>query len=165
VQHPFVGADHPGLIGQGQRLGLGAGAGRAERVVVEQEQRDDHCGAADAGPYRVRILWGDHAEVAAQRHQVLVAFLAAQLDGIGGMRPQVMVAGHPHHGAEAAAERPQRPLDVRDLLRHVADHEQPVVRRAGRQVLDPLPVLRVGHVQVADGQELPWRSRSTRHVG
>jgi hypothetical protein len=165
MQHGLVGAYHAGAVGLRQRLGLRAGVLRAERVVVEQEQRDDHRGAADASPHRVRVLRGDHVELAAPRHQVLVSFLAAQLDRIRTVGPQVVVAGYPHHGAEPAAERPQRPFDVGDLLGHVTDDQEPVSRRAGRQVLDPLPVPGVGDVQVADGQELSWRTRCVGHAG
>jgi hypothetical protein len=84
---------------------------------------------------------------------VLVARLAAQLDRIAGMGPQVVVAGHPDDGAVTGPQRPQRPLDILDLLGQVAGHQQPVPRCAGRQVRHPPPVPRVGHVQIADGQE------------
>ena len=128
MQVALVGADYAGPVGQVQRLGLGAGAVRPERVVVQQEQRDDHRGSPGARPHRVGIFWRDHAELAAQRHQVLVARLAAQLDRVAGVRPQVVVARHPDDGAVTGPERSQRPLDVLDLLGQVAGHQQPVPR-------------------------------------
>jgi len=119
----------------------------------------------------VRVVWKnmplafhDHAELAAQRHQVLVARLAAQLDRVPGMSPQVVVTGHPHHGAVTGPERAQRPLDVLDLLGQVAGHQQPVPRRAGRQARHPLPVSRMGHVQITDSQKPSRHGRGIRHA-
>jgi hypothetical protein len=153
VQQPLVGAHHLGPVRLGERLGLRGRARRPERVVVEQEQRCYHGGAAHSLPDGVGILGGEHAEAAAQRHKLLVAFHAAVLDRVRRDRPQLVVARRPHDRAEPLAQLGQRPLDVRPPVPHVAGHQQPVPVGFRPQVLDELPVLRITDVQVADGQQ------------
>ena len=159
VQPPLVGAHHPGLVGAGQALGLGPRAVRPERVVVEQEQRHDPDRAAGPVPDRVGVLGGEHAQLLAELHQPPVALLTAKLDRVGAVRPQVVVTRHPDDLGEALAEGAQRPLDVRQPLPHVARHQQPVRRRPRPQALHQLPVLRIGHMQVADREQ----ARLSRH--
>jgi hypothetical protein len=58
---------------------------------------------------------------------MLVAFHAAQLHRVLGRGPQLVIAGHPHHLGEPAAEQRQRPADVGDELPDVTGDQQPVV--------------------------------------
>ncbi len=163
VQEALVRADHAGLVGGGQGLLLGGGAGGPEGVVVEQEQRGDRHRAAGAGPHRVRVLGGHHAELAAHLHQVLVALDAAHLDRVVGVGPQLVVAGGPDDLGEAFGQQAQGPADGGGGLGHVAGHDQPVVGRARAQLLHQVAVLLVGDVQVAD-REQPASGRSASCV-
>ncbi|GAA3210205.1 hypothetical protein GCM10020256_08090 [Streptomyces thermocoprophilus] len=95
---------------------------------------------------------------------MLVAFDAAQADRVGGVAPQLVVAGHPHHLAEAAGEGLQGPADVGGLLRDVTGDQQPVVVGLRAQPLHDGPVLRISDVQVADGQQLPGTTGRRRHI-
>jgi hypothetical protein len=137
---------------------------RQERVVVQQEQRDDSRRPARALPDRVRVLGGHHAQRAAQLDQVLIALLAAQQDRVPRVGPQVVVAGNPDHRGEPLAEGGERPLDIRHELADVAGHQQPVVGRHRADAPDQLPVLGVAHVQVADREQSRPGRRVRSHV-
>ncbi len=127
VQEVLVGAHDPGLLGQGERLFLGRRPRLPEGVVVEQEERCDDGRAAGALPDRIRVLGGEHAQLPADLHQMLIARHAAQLYRVVLRRPQLVIAGHPDHLGEPAAEQGERPADVGDALTDVAGDQQPVV--------------------------------------
>lgn len=153
MQHDLVGADDARLVGPGQALLLGQRAVGKERVVIQKEQRRDGGGAARPVPYRVWVLRRDDAQPAAHVHQELVAFLAAQLDRIGAACPQVMITGRPHHRGEPFAQRPEHPFDVPGQLPDIAGQQEPIAGRPRAKVFDDLPVLREGHMQVAEGEQ------------
>ncbi len=100
VQDGLVGAHDASLVRQRERLRLRAGTVRAERVVIQHEQRHDRGRAARPRPDRKRVLRRDHADPAAHRDQVPVPGRPAQLDRIRAERPQLMVAGNPDHRGE-----------------------------------------------------------------
>ena len=153
MQHGLVVAHDAALVGQGEALLLGQRASRAERVVVEQEHRRDRDRPARAVPHRVRVLRGVDAEAAAQLDQGQVPLLAAQVYRVLAAGPQLVVARGPDHGLVLAGQGAQRPLDVGVQLPHVPGQQQPVAVLARGEAGDDLAVLRVRHVQVADGQQ------------
>ena len=161
VQQHLVAAHDAFLVGAGQALFLGQRAVRAERVVVQTEHRRDRDRAARPVPHRVRILRGEDAQAAAELHQGQVPLFAAQRDRVLAPRPQLVVPRGPHHGGEFVSQGPQRPLDVGVQLPHVPGQQQPVPGRARPEPGDDLPVLRVRHVQVAEGQQPGCRHQSS----
>ncbi len=170
VQQELVTAHDAGALGVGESLFLGAGAGRAEGVVVPHEQGRHRHRTALPGPHRVGVLGGDHAEPAAHPDQVQVAGLPAQAHLVAAVCPQLVVAGCPDHTREPVGEQAERPLDVGDPFGHVAGHDQPVVGVGRVQALHDAAVLAVRHVEVADGPQaapggrrLPrWRRQGRR---
>ena len=64
-----------------------------------------------------------------------------------------MVARRPHHRGEPFAERPQRPLDIPGQLPDISGQQQPVPLRLRAEFGDDLAVLRVGHMQIAQGKQ------------
>ncbi len=133
VEQVLVRAHDAGLVRLRERLLLGGGRGRAERVVVQREQRRDRHRAALALPDRPGILGSVDPQPPAQLHQVLVARLAAQLDRVVGGGPQLVVAGRPQDAGEAVGEQLEGALDVVEALGDVAGDDQPVVVRGGAQ--------------------------------
>jgi hypothetical protein len=130
-----------------------------EGVVVQDEQRGDHHGAALALPHRVRVLGREHVEAPAELDQLPVPLLAARLHRVGLRRPQFVVARHPDDLLEAGAQRVQRAGHVGEPLGDVARDDQPVLGRLRPQRLDVVAVLRVRHMHVAD------REQGARHAG
>ena len=120
VQQVLVAGDHAGPRTPPPAPPRHGRAGRPEAVVVEQQQRRDGHRAAGAVPGRVVVLRGEHAQPPAGGHQVLVAGLPAQLHRVLPRRPQLVVAGRPHHRGEPLGEQAQRPLQLarRSRRRH-----------------------------------------------
>jgi hypothetical protein len=167
VEQVLVGAHDAGAVGRGQPVGRVVGAVGQERVVVEQEQRGDDGRPACARPHGERVLGGEDAVRAALLHEVAVAVLAAQRDGIAAAGPQLVIARHPDHGGEPLPQERQGADHVVDPLGHVAGDDQPVPVVAGAQAVDDRPVLRVPDVEVGHGEEAGsgHRSRSYRPSG
>ena len=152
MEQHLVGAEQVVLGRPGDGV-LGRHLVRPEAVVVEQEERRQHAARPGPGPGDVRVLGGEHAIVAADGHQALVLRLAARLAGVGGDRPELVVAGHPEQAGEAAAQQRQRVAQVLLGLADVAGDDQPVVRE-GRQGGQRLARHLVAQVQIGDGVEL-----------
>lgn len=157
MQQQLVGAQDAGAKRLRDGLGLRRRAGRQERVIVQQEQRGDHGWPSRAAPDRVRIFRGEDAEPPAERNQVPVTVLAAQLDRIRRVGPQLVIAWRPHHGREPLAQRSQCPFDIRGKLADIARYQQPVIAGPGAQARYDFSVLPERHVEVADGKQPPRR--------
>lgn len=128
-------------------------AGRTPAVVVADEQGRDQDRIDSVVPDRVRVLGRHHAEAAAQRHQILVARLAAQLHLVVARGPELVVAGGPDHLGEAAPQQVEGPFDVGGVLSDIARDDEPVAFVLRAELLDEGAVLGVHHVQVADRQQ------------
>ncbi len=157
IQHELVRADNARFPRPGKGLLLRGRARRAERVVVEQEQRRHDDRATDALPHRVGILRGQYAETSTHLHQVLVAPCTGQLHGILSRCPQLVVARNPDHRGEPPAQHTEGPFDVGDEFTDVTGDDQPVGVRLRSQVLHDPTVVGKSDMQVADGQQFPSR--------
>ncbi|SCF94382.1 hypothetical protein GA0115255_112153 [Streptomyces sp. Ncost-T6T-2b] len=153
VQEVLVVADDAALVRDGERLLLRVRSRGAEGVVVQEEERRDRHGSVGARPDREGVLGSRHAELPAQRDEVVVAGLAAQLDRVLGHGPQLVVAGGPDDMGEAFREKPERPPDLLGALRDVAGDDQPVGVGRRMEGLDDRPVVGHRRVQVTHGQQ------------
>jgi type II secretory pathway component PulJ len=86
---------------------------------------------------------------AADLDEVAVALLAASPVGIARMRPQLVVARHPHEATESRPEQLERVAQVLGRDPDVAGEREPVVRPAGQRRRQ-LQVLAMAQVQVGE---------------
>src|SRR5205823_13799588 len=124
MEQELVRAEDAGGLGARERLGLRA-PGRAEAVVVEEEERHDDELLVARVPDRERILRGDDAVAPARLDEVAVARLAAELHLVLRKRPEVVVSGHPDDLREPRRERREGRLDLTGAVGDVAADEQP----------------------------------------